>query len=95
LDGLAHRLDRSQRRALEHAGERLALAVGGLAARSPLATLARGYAIVTHAENGAILRDPAEAPPGTVIEARLARGSIRALVQGDGPDARGGSAERL
>ena len=95
LDGLARRLDWSQRRALEHAGERLALAVGGLAARSPLATLARGYAIVTRAEDGAILRDPAEAPPGTVIEARLARGSIRALVQGEEPDARGGSAGTL
>jgi exodeoxyribonuclease VII large subunit len=92
LDGLAQRLDRSQRRALEHASARLARVLGGLEARSPLATLARGYAIVTRAGEGVILRDPAEAPPGTTIQARLARGSLRALVLAEMPDAAGGSA---
>jgi exodeoxyribonuclease VII large subunit len=51
-----------------------------LHAVSPLATLARGYAIVKD-ERGHILRNAADAPAGTVIEARLAHGHIRAKVQ--------------
>jgi exodeoxyribonuclease VII large subunit len=51
-----------------------------LNAVSPLATLARGYAIVS-GEQGEILRDAADAPPGTMIEARLAKGRVRAKVQ--------------
>ncbi len=85
------------RQRIEHAGARLvplarnrvALAdsvlqasVRGLEAMSPLATLARGYAIVTLAANGAVLRDPAEAPPGTELEARVTRGRLRARVLG-------------
>jgi exodeoxyribonuclease VII large subunit len=92
LDGLIRRLDWSGRRALEHASERLVRAVGGLAARSPLATLARGYAIVTRIDDGAVVRDAAEAPPGTAITARLARGSLRAVVLAETPDAEGGPA---
>ncbi len=55
-------------------------AARGLEATSPIATLGRGYAIVTLAGNGAVVRDPAEAPPGTEIEARLALGRLRARV---------------
>jgi exodeoxyribonuclease VII large subunit len=46
---------------------------------SPLATLERGYAIVSN-ERGEILRDAARATPGTLIEARLASGRVRAEV---------------
>jgi exodeoxyribonuclease VII large subunit len=46
---------------------------------SPLATLARGYAIVSNAE-GAILRDAKDASRGMRIEAQLANGRIRATV---------------
>jgi exodeoxyribonuclease VII large subunit len=63
------------------ARERLLPLVRTLNAVSPLATLERGYAIVS-IEDGQILRDAAEAPPGTLIEARLARGRIRAKVEG-------------
>jgi exodeoxyribonuclease VII large subunit len=66
---------------------RLALADGtlrsaarALEATSPLATLARGYAIVTIAGSGAVVRDATEAPPGTEVDARLARGRLRARV---------------
>ena len=52
-----------------------------LHAVSPLATLDRGYAIVSTVD-GHILRDPERAPPGTVIQARLARGTLRAKVEG-------------
>jgi exodeoxyribonuclease VII large subunit len=63
------------------ARERLVPLVRTLNAVSPLATLERGYAIVS-IESGQILRDASEARPGTLIEARLARGSIRAKVEG-------------
>jgi exodeoxyribonuclease VII large subunit len=64
---------------LRRAHERLAPLVRTLNAVSPLATLERGYAIVANAD-GNILRDAADAPPGSVIDARLAKGSIRAKV---------------
>jgi exodeoxyribonuclease VII large subunit len=55
-------------------------ATRGLEATSPVATIARGYAIVTLAATGAVVRNPAEAPPGSDIEARLASGRLRARV---------------
>jgi len=65
---------------LRRARERLLPLVRTLNAVSPLATLERGYAIVS-IENGEILRDAAAAKPGTVIEARLAHGKVRAKVE--------------
>ncbi len=59
--------------------QRLAIAARTLDAVSPLATLGRGFAVVTRAD-GALLRDAAQAPIGTAIEARLARGRLRAQV---------------
>ena len=46
---------------------------------SPLKILDRGYAIVTTAD-GKVLTDPAQSPPGSVIEARLSKGSLAAQV---------------
>jgi exodeoxyribonuclease VII large subunit len=60
--------------------EKLLPLIRTLQAVSPLATLERGYAIVS-LESGGILRDAADAKPGTIIEARLARGRIRARVE--------------
>jgi exodeoxyribonuclease VII large subunit len=74
---------RLQAAGLESVGrgrERLLPLVRTLHAVSPLATLARGYAIVKD-ERGRILRDAADAPAGTLIEARLAHGHLRAKVQ--------------
>jgi exodeoxyribonuclease VII large subunit len=59
--------------------QRLAIAARTLDAVSPLATLGRGFAVVSRAD-GALLRDAAQAPVGTEIEARLARGRLRAQV---------------
>lgn len=81
LEGLTGRLRWAQRRVAEQCRQRLARAAGGLEARGPLATLARGYAIVTRVQDGAIVRSPADAPPGTAIEARLRDGSLRAIVE--------------
>jgi exodeoxyribonuclease VII large subunit len=69
---VAHHLSRSR--------DRLAGTARALNAVSPLATLERGYAIVTRAEDGHVLTDAAEAAPGSEIEARLARGRLRARV---------------
>jgi exodeoxyribonuclease VII large subunit len=56
-----------------------------LHAVSPLATLDRGYAIVSRAEDGGLLRDTAAAPIGTRIVARLGRGRLEAVVTGTAP----------
>ena len=60
--------------------QRLTLAARTLDAVSPLATLGRGYAIVNRVDDGSLLRDAAQAPAGTEIEARLAKGRLRAKV---------------
>ena len=65
---------------LRRSRERLGPLVRTLNAVSPLATLQRGYAIVVTAE-GRILRDAADAAPGSIIEARLAHGTLRAKVE--------------
>jgi exodeoxyribonuclease VII large subunit len=81
LESLQMRSDRAWRQVVRRARERLLPLVRTLNAVSPLATLDRGYAIVT-TETGEILRDAAHAKPGTIIEARLARGRLRAKVEG-------------
>lgn len=66
--------------------QRLALAARTLHAVSPLATLERGFAVVSRADDRALLRDAAHAPPGTTIEARLSKGRLRAVVERQLPD---------
>ena len=63
-----------------HLTHRLALAQRGLHTVSPLATLARGFAIVT-GDTG-ILTDATTVDQGSQIEARLARGTLTARVTG-------------
>jgi exodeoxyribonuclease VII large subunit len=60
--------------------QRLALASRTLDAVSPLATLGRGFAVVTRVDDGTLLRDATQAPAGTEIEARLSKGRLRATV---------------
>ncbi|HWO93863.1 MAG TPA: exodeoxyribonuclease VII large subunit [Dehalococcoidia bacterium] len=59
-------------------GERVAGQQMALAALSPLATLARGYAIVQRADDRRLVRSAKDAPPGTMLDVRLAEGAIRA-----------------
>jgi exodeoxyribonuclease VII large subunit len=49
---------------------------GALAALSPLATLSRGYAICSRAEDGRVLTDAAEVSRGERLAVRLARGRV-------------------
>jgi exodeoxyribonuclease VII large subunit len=81
LENLAQQLFRASRQMIASRREKLLPLVRTLNAVSPLATLDRGYAIVS-VEGGAILRNAADAAPGTIIDARLAHGSIRAKVEG-------------
>jgi exodeoxyribonuclease VII large subunit len=49
---------------------------------SPLATLARGYAILQREPDGGVVRGPADTGQGQVLRARLAHGSLRLRVEG-------------
>jgi exodeoxyribonuclease VII large subunit len=57
------------------------LAARELASYSPLAILARGYAVVTHERTGSILRSPEKVRRGDAVSIRLARGDMRATVE--------------
>jgi exodeoxyribonuclease VII large subunit len=83
LDGLAAGAPRLVDRRLQAASAALAASAAALGALGPGATLARGYAIVRAAPDGAILRDPAEAPSGTPLRVTLAGGTLAAT--SDGP----------
>ncbi len=56
----------------------LGSATAALAVLGPQATLDRGYAIVRRAADGAIVRDPADAPAGTRLAIRVAHGELPA-----------------
>ena len=68
--------------AVSRADTRLTLAARTLHSMSPLATLGRGFALVTRTADGALITDVASVQPGDEIEARLARGRLRARVTG-------------
>jgi exodeoxyribonuclease VII large subunit len=81
------RLDQAGRLLPAVAGARLArarsaleTAGAALAVLGPQATLDRGYAIVRRSADGAVLRDPGQAPAGTPLAIRLAAGDLAATV---------------
>jgi len=78
---LAAQLLGHMRRGLERRRERLTRLAQALNALSPLATLERGYAIVRHADTGALVRATTALAPGARVRARLARGEIECLVE--------------
>ena len=90
------RVLRTHRVESEHLASRLQVAgASGLAQRrssadglhraletvGPLRTLDRGYAIVTRASDGALIRSATQAQPGEMIEARVARGRLTGRVE--------------
>jgi exodeoxyribonuclease VII large subunit len=81
LDELDLRLRRAWEFSLTRARQRLLLAQRGLDAISPLATIERGFAIVT-GPDGAVVQDVAQLQTGDAIEARVARGVVMATVTG-------------
>jgi exodeoxyribonuclease VII large subunit len=56
----------------------LGSAAAALAVLGPQATLDRGYAIVRRTDDGRIVRDPADAAPGTRLALRIAKGELPA-----------------
>ncbi|MDI3299165.1 MAG: exodeoxyribonuclease VII large subunit, partial [Bacillota bacterium] len=81
LDELGERLERALGGLLGRRRERLAAVGARLEALSPLAVLARGYAIVRRERDGAVLRAAGDVAAGETVEAVLARGRIHARVE--------------
>ncbi|GAB4290328.1 MAG: exodeoxyribonuclease VII large subunit [Thiohalomonadaceae bacterium] len=77
---LQRRLHRAAAQHLERLNRRLAQAAHTLDAVSPLATLGRGYAIVTSAD-GSVLRAAAQTAPGAQVQARLGQGRLLCRVE--------------
>ena len=80
MQALQARLENGARRAVDRRRQQLTLAARALDSVSPLATLDRGYAIVTAKDSGRVLTDAAAAPVGSSIRARLANGTLEATV---------------
>jgi exodeoxyribonuclease VII large subunit len=79
LESSRRALASEARRQVTESRRRFELAARTLHAVSPLATLDRGYAILTD-ETGRVLQDATRVRPGHRISARLARGSLDAEV---------------
>jgi exodeoxyribonuclease VII large subunit len=73
------RLLRTSAQMISRSHSRLNRASARLEALSPLAVLARGYALV-YAADGTLLRSAAETTAGQTIRARLAQGTLKAQV---------------
>ena len=80
MQALEARLENGARRAVDRRRQQLTLAARALDSVSPLATLDRGYAIVTAKDSGRVLTDAPAAPVGSSIRARLANGTLEATV---------------
>lgn len=85
LGELARRLARSGQQGLDARNLRLASAADQLDLVSPQAVLERGYAIVMR-DDGRVLQTPADAPPGTRLSIRLARGRLLARSEPEAAD---------
>ena len=78
VSSLASRLDRALLSQTRSAQERLALAVSGLDAMSPLKVLTRGYSLVEH--DGRLLTHAAKASAKDKVRIRLQDGSLNATI---------------
>ncbi|MFI4968290.1 MAG: exodeoxyribonuclease VII large subunit [Gammaproteobacteria bacterium] len=81
LIGLSQRLKASARAEVLATRNRVALAARALDAVSPLATLNRGYAIVSDAASGSIISHVDKARPGQSVRAELADGNFVAEIK--------------
>ena len=73
---LAQRLLTAINREIEQPSNKLSELSRALDSVSPLATLSRGYAIVSKSDDGEILRSSNEASTGDILETRLCHGSL-------------------
>jgi len=87
LEALTTRLSPAIERLLAARRHTLGRQARALDALSPLAVLDRGYAIATIASSGLAVRDAQEAPVGTRLRVRVARGQLDAeVVEPDAPE---------
>jgi len=80
LNGAEERLMGAMRAIGERSGARAAVLAARLDALSPLATLARGYAIVTTAPGGKTVGSAGQIDVGAQVSVRLNKGSLRCEV---------------
>ena len=83
LERAAVALPRSSAVRVTAARSALDRSAAALVVLGPAATLERGYAIVRREPDGAIVRDPEAAAPGTGLRIRVAHGDIAATVDDD------------
>lgn len=81
IDDLARRMERATAAGAELRRAALSGLSGRLAALSPLATLARGYAVVRHADTGRVITAPAHAPAGTPLRITVRDGDLAATAE--------------
>ena len=81
LAALAPRANAAMGRQLQRDTLRLQGLARSLEAVSPLATVARGYSILTRAEDGALVRSADQVQPGEPLRARLAEGELEVRVE--------------
>jgi exodeoxyribonuclease VII large subunit len=86
LDELAERMRLATVHRLELTRGRLTLAMRALNAVSPLATIDRGYAVVTREPGGDLVRSRRSVKPSDRLNIRVADGTVRAVVEGDPDD---------
>jgi exodeoxyribonuclease VII large subunit len=80
LRGRETRLDALLRSRLDLAHGSLAVSAGRLESLSPLAVLARGYALVWDTERQRLVRSATEVEPGDRLKLRVAAGEVHAVV---------------
>ncbi|WP_330969961.1 exodeoxyribonuclease VII large subunit, partial [Lysobacter sp. A3-1-A15] len=85
LASLAPRPQAGIARRLGHDALRLRALARSLEAVSPLATVARGYAIVRH-DSGRVVRSVLDTAPGDALEARVTDGWLKLRVEGSRPE---------
>jgi exodeoxyribonuclease VII large subunit len=78
---LSHRLQQAMQQQLKQCRLRLAAQSHALETVSPLATLGRGYAIVTATKNDKVLHKSNEVSVGEVVRARLHQGQLLCRVE--------------
>ncbi|MFP7726305.1 exodeoxyribonuclease VII large subunit, partial [Lysobacter sp. D1-1-M9] len=83
LAAVAQRPQAGIARRLGNESLRLRALARSLEAVSPLATVARGYAILRH-DDGRIVRSVLDAAPGDRLDARLSDGALRVRVEKPG-----------
>jgi exodeoxyribonuclease VII large subunit len=80
LKEVEQRLQRAIRVLVTHQASRLDSAARALQAVSPLATLGRGFAVITRTSDGALVTSAQQLSLGEDFDAQLANGSLRAKV---------------